>query len=72
MNRETLQNLTESFNFLSKSLEKANSKGAYTLSEASIVHQALINVKTHVEQYLSKSKNTETKENLSLEIEKKL
>tara|TARA_B100000085_G_C18104100_1_gene334388 strand:- start:70 stop:258 length:189 start_codon:yes stop_codon:yes gene_type:complete len=60
MNPETLQKLTESFNLLSKALEKANAKGAYTLSEASVVHQALMNVKTHVEQSLPKP--TETKE----------
>ena len=65
MNQETLQKLTESFNLLGKALEKANTKGAYTLSEASVVHQALMNVKTHVEQSLPKptksEKTTETK-----------
>ena len=64
MNQETLQKLTESFNVLSKALEKANAKGAYLLAEASIVHQALMNVKTYIEQSLPKSKETkETKEN---------
>ena len=57
MNQETLQKLTESFNIVSNALEKANKNGTYTLSEASIVHQALINVKTHLEKSLSKKKN---------------
>ena len=71
MNPETLQKLTESFNLLSKALEKANTKGAYTLSEASVVHQALMNVKTHVEQSLPKpekpTKSTETTETTKTE-----
>ena len=71
MNQETLQKLTESFNLLSKALEKATSKGAYTLSEASVVHQALMNVKTHVEQSLPKptetTETTESKETIKTE-----
>ena len=68
MNPETLQKLTESFNLLSKALEKANAKGVYTLSEASVVHQALMNVKTHVEQSLLKpEKTTETTETTKTE-----
>ncbi len=67
MNQETLQKLTESFNVLSKALEKANQKGAFLLREASVVHQALLNVKTHVEENLPKQPVQETKETKSLE-----